>query len=99
MRIGIAVNENSENSIIGMNAGRARFFMVFEGNNLIETIENPFRVGAGGAGFGVTKMLADKGVEKIVAGKFGPNFISAMNERDILFVEMKGTVKDFFEKK
>lgn len=98
MKIAIAVNEKNENSKISENAGRAKFFMVFENEKLIDTIENPFRMGSGGAGFGVAKMLGDKGVGKIVAGKFGENFVGAMKERNISFEEKVCTVKEFFEK-
>ena len=97
MKIAIAVNEKNENVKISENAGRAKFFMIFENEKLIDTIENPFRMGSGGAGFGVAKMFGDKGVEKIVAGKFGENFVGAMKERNISFEEKVCTVKDFFE--
>jgi len=97
MKIAIAVPEKNENSEISGQAGRTPFFMIFEGKKLVETIGNPFRMGSGGAGFGVAKMLGDKGVEKIVAGKFGPNFVSAMKERNISFEETQGTAKEFIE--
>jgi len=97
MKIAIAVNEKNENVKISENAGRAKFFMIFENEKLIDTIENPFRMGSGGAGFGVAKMLGDKGVEKIVAGKFGENFVDAMKEKNISFEEKVCAVKEFFE--
>ena len=99
MRIAIAVIGNNDNAQISSQAARAPFFMVFEDNKLIETIRNPFRLGSGGAGFSVAKLLEDKGVEKIVAERFGENMVGALEERGISFEETTGTLKEFLNKK
>ena len=85
--------EKKQDSEVGDQAGRAPFYLVFdEKGTLLETVNNPFSRGGGGAGFGVAKMLADKEVNLAVAGQFGEKIIQAMNERGLRVFEYTGTV-------
>ncbi len=97
MRIAVASMGKEESSKISQQAGRAPYYLVFEGGKLSETIENPFAVGGGGAGFAVAKMLADRKVEKVVAGSFGPNMSGALEQRGLKHKEMQGKVSDAME--
>ncbi len=94
MKIAIAALSDQEDSEISQQAGRSPFYLIFENGTLVETIKNPFRMGGGGAGFGVAKVLKDKKVELVIAGAFGPNMESAMSSYGINFKEKTGTVKD-----
>jgi len=95
MKIAVAALKKSENSPISGQAGRAPFFLIFDDTGaLVETVNNPFRVGGGGAGFGVAKMLADKEVTTIVAEKFGGNMIGALQERGIEGFETSGSAAE-----
>ncbi len=95
MRIAVAALKKKENSEIATQAGRAPFYLVFdESGTLVETLQNPFSRGGGGAGFGVAKMLADKGVDTVVAGKFGENMLDAFKERGLFSHEKEGSVLD-----
>ena len=95
MLIAIATIKNEVTSQISPQAGRAPFYLIFNGQGkLLKAIKNPFAIGGGGAGFGVAKMLADKGVDLVIAGKFGPNMASALEEREIKFEEKQGTVEE-----
>jgi len=95
MKIAIAVINKNENSEISSRAARAPYFLIFnEKGELLEAISNPFAVGGGGAGFAVAKMLADKDVDTVIAGAFGPNMASALNERGIKYFEKQGTAKE-----
>jgi len=95
MKIAIASIENDITAEIASQAGRAPFYLIFENNKLTETIKNPFSVGGGGAGLGVAKMLADKGVNKVIAGKFGDKMIIALQERVVDFEEKEGKIQNF----
>jgi predicted Fe-Mo cluster-binding NifX family protein len=97
MNIAVAVYKPSETSEISTQTGRAPFFLVFE-ETLVETLKNPFSVGGGGAGFGVAKMLADKQVKAVAAGKFGSKMIDALQERGIQAYEVQGTVKEALDR-
>jgi predicted Fe-Mo cluster-binding NifX family protein len=93
MRIAVASLGKDENSEVSERAGRAPFYLIFnERGKLLEAVSNPFAMGGGGAGFAVAKMLADKAVTVVVAGRFGPNMISAMKERGLKYYEMKGKI-------
>lgn len=83
MKIAIASSGKSEDSEISPVAGRAPYFLIYENEDLVKIIKNPFAIGGGGAGFGVAKMLADEGVKKIVAGHFGDKMLGALEERNI----------------
>ncbi len=95
MKIAVASLGKDENSDVSERAGRAPYYLIFnENGELLESVKNPFAMGGGGAGFGVAKMLADKGVGIVIAGKFGPNMTSAMEARGLKYTEVGGKVRD-----
>lgn len=94
MKIAIASMEGDVTAEIALRAGRAPFYIVFEDGRLIETIKNPFSVGGGGAGLGVAKMLADKSINKVIAGKFGDKMTIALQERGVDFEEREGKIQE-----
>ncbi|XLQ20092.1 MAG: NifB/NifX family molybdenum-iron cluster-binding protein [Candidatus Moraniibacteriota bacterium] len=97
MKIAVGSMDKNIDSTVSSQAGRAPFFLIFDENGtLLETIKNPFSTGGGGAGLGVAKMLADKSVDKIIAGKFGDKMIEALNTRGVDFEEKEGIVQDIF---
>jgi predicted Fe-Mo cluster-binding NifX family protein len=72
MKIAVASVAQKEISEISPRPGRSKFFLIFDGaGNLVEVLSNPFSRGGGGAGFGVAKMLADKGVNIVVGIQIG----------------------------
>jgi predicted Fe-Mo cluster-binding NifX family protein len=93
VKIAFASVDKDENAEISPRPGRARFYLLFDENRkLLETISNPFSRGGGGAGFGVAKMLADKGVDIVVGGQFGENMEGALRERGLRYYEMSGSI-------
>ena len=95
MKIAVAALKKDENSEISLQAGRAPHYLLFnEDATFIEALNNPFSRGGGGAGFGVAKMLADKGVGAVVAGKVGDNMAGALKEKRIRYYEMSGAAKE-----
>jgi len=97
MKTAIATNSEELDGEVSKQAGRAPFYHIFEEGKHVSTVENPFAVGGGGAGFGAAKMLADMGVKKVIAEKFGGNMESAMKERGLDFEEKEGTIKEVIE--
>ncbi len=57
-------------------------------------MKNPFSRGGSGAGFGVAKMPADRGIDLVVAGEFGPKMIGALEKRGLRALEAAGTVRE-----
>lgn len=93
-RIAIASEGKDIDSEISLRGARAPYYLIFENKKLIETIKNPFAIGSGGAGWSVAYMLADKKIDLVVAGRFGPNMEFALKEKKIKFKEMSGKIKD-----
>ncbi|RLG21447.1 hypothetical protein DRN74_02700 [Candidatus Micrarchaeota archaeon] len=99
MKVAIASEGRDENSMVSNIGGRAPYYLIFEDGKLVEVISNPFRIGGGGAGFSVARMLADRGVNKVIAGRMGPNMRAALLERGVKAVELSGiTVKQALER-
>lgn len=83
MKIAIASTGKTIDSKISPVGGRAHFYLIFEDNKLIKVISNPFRVGGGGAGFSVARMLINEKVDLVISGNFGPNMLNAFREKNI----------------
>ncbi len=97
MRIAVASLGESEDSEISNVAGRAPFYLVFEEGKLVDTLKNLFRFGGGGSGTSIAKMLSDNKIDKVIAGKFGPNVEAFFKEKNIQIIEKKGKVKDVLQ--
>lgn len=94
MKIAVAATGKDEKSDVSEMAARAPYYIIFnEKGELQESIKNPFAIGGGGAGFGVAKMLADKGVDMVIAGAFGGNMTGAMEERGLEYNQATGNAK------
>jgi len=78
MKVAIASVGKDENSKISEVAGRASYYLIFEDGKLVKVVKNPFKVGGGGAGFGVAEMLSGERVGLVVAGSFGMNMQGAL---------------------
>ena len=98
MKIAIAVEKNSIESNVSSAVGRAPYYLLFENNELIKEIKNPFAVGGGGAGFSVIQMLSNDNVEIIIGGKFGDNIITALKEKNMNYISVSDkTAKEALE--
>jgi predicted Fe-Mo cluster-binding NifX family protein len=94
MKIAIASEGKNKDSEISLRGGRASYYLVFENKKLVEAIKNPFAIGGGGAGWSVAHMLAEKGIEKVIAGRAGPNMEFALKQKKIKFKQASGKVSD-----
>jgi predicted Fe-Mo cluster-binding NifX family protein len=95
MKIAVAATGKDETSEVSPRSGRSKFYLIFnEEGDLLEVLSNPFSRGGGGAGFGVAKMLADKGVTIVIGGAFGGHMEEILMARGLRYYEMSGTVKE-----
>ena len=83
--------------------GRAKYFIIVDVENgeikQIRAVENPGGVQASGAGIKAVQKLVDEKVQVAVAGAFGPNALSALEELGIKHAEISGIpLKDAIEK-
>jgi len=95
MKIAVASTEKKEEAEISPQAGRSTYFLIFnEKGEILEELSNPFAIGGGGAGIAIAKMMADKNVDVLVAGRVGYNMKDALDEKGIKSFERKGIVKE-----
>ncbi|MBW2986076.1 hypothetical protein KY333_01770 [Candidatus Woesearchaeota archaeon] len=98
MKIAIASSGKDENAPVSPVSGRSEFYLIFEDKKLIEVISNPFQHGGGGAGVGVAQMLANKEVEVVISGKFGPNMTAFLDNKGMKYkIVQNKTVKEALE--
>jgi len=89
MKVAVSSESKDENSQVSQMSGRAPFYLLFDNGKLVKVLKNPFRVGGGGAGFSVARMLADEKVEMVISGNFGGNMKSALESKGIEYREMQ----------
>jgi len=95
MKIAIATINKEENSEISNRGGRAPYYLIFnEKGELLEVFSNPFAVGGGGAGFALSQIFAEKGIDIVIAGNIGPNMAYALEEKGIKFYQKLGKAKE-----
>ena len=93
MKIAIAADTADIDSAVSSHGARAGFYFIFDGSgNLDEILENPLASIGHGAGSRVADLLADKGVNTVIAGDFGPRFESGLAEHGITTKRNDGTI-------
>ena len=99
MKMAISSERKDIDSEVSLRGGRAPFYLIFEENKLVKVLKNPFKMGGGGAGFGVAEMLADEKVDLVITGKIGNNMKGALESKNIKYKEMQNiTIKETLEK-
>ena len=95
MKIAIAAMTPDVDAGIAKHSARAPFYLLFdEQGEMLEVVPNPFSGVDRGAAPQAALLLADKGVTLLVAGDFGPRFVSELEERGIDHIERSGQVSD-----
>ncbi len=95
MRIAFATEENRGlNSVVSSRFGRARYFVIvdYEGGEVksYRVEVNPGSEARSGAGIKAVQKLINERVNVAVAGSFGPNAMTALEEMGIRHVGMSG---------
>jgi predicted Fe-Mo cluster-binding NifX family protein len=98
MIIAIASTSKNFQGDISDQGGRAPYYLLLdEKNEILEVLKNPFAKGGGGAGFSVAKMLEQKNVNKLIAGKIGDNMQGALKERNIEYISASGLIESYLK--
>jgi len=71
MKIAVSSSGNTLESNVDVRFGRAPYFLIVE-DDKVEVLENPNLEAGGGVGVQTSQLLADKGVDAVIAGNFGP---------------------------
>jgi len=98
MVIAIASTKSDLKGDISEQGGRAPYYLLIdEKNEILEVWKNPFAKGGGGAGFSVAKVLEQKNIRKLVAGKIGDNMQGALEQKNIEYISASGSIEDYIK--
>jgi predicted Fe-Mo cluster-binding NifX family protein len=93
-RIAIAAVGDSVTSEISKMAGRAPYYLVFDGNGVfLKSIKNPAQNRGRGASSVVVNLLLKESVKTVIAGRFGDKMIRQLEANKIEYHERAGIVK------
>ena len=95
MKIAIAATSSETEAQVSMQGARAAYYLFYDTESgLIEAFSNPVSQSERGAGPQATAFLISRGVDKVVAGDFGPKFRVELENGDIACVKKTGTVSE-----
>ncbi len=102
MKVAISSTGKNLESEVDARFGRCNYFLIvnIEDKKIksVKVINNTAVSQIGGAGFAVAKMLSDEKIGLVIAGSFGGNMESALNERGIKFEEFSGSINEAVKK-
>ena len=97
-RIAIAAVGDSVNSEISKVAGRAPYYLIFDGNGVfLKSIKNPSQNRRGGASSVVVDILIKESVKTVIASKFGDKMKNQLKANKIEYHEHAGMAKKTVE--
>ena len=87
MKYVITSQLNSLDSLIDSRFGRCTYFTIFDSESKsVEFIPNPFKNVGENAGQDAVKLLANRGVDKIISGEFGLKIKSLLDSLKIQMI-------------
>jgi predicted Fe-Mo cluster-binding NifX family protein len=94
MKVAITSSGNTYDSVLDRRFGRCKYFVIFDTqSNSVEFIPNPNINAEEGAGPASVKIIADKGVEKVVSGEFGIKIKPMLDSLKIQMIALKDQEK------
>lgn len=95
MRIAIAATTPDEGGKISRRGARADCYLVFDETGTVrEVIQNPFKDYDRAVGIRVADYLAEKAVDLVAAANLGTGFTTALDAKEIRYMESEGIVAD-----
>ena len=95
MKIAIAATSSETEAQVSMHGARTAYSLFYDNESgLIEAFSDHVSQAEGGAGAQAAAFLSSRGVDKVVAGDFGPKFRAELESGDIACVEKTGTVSE-----
>lgn len=98
MKIGIPVSQADGKGDINMHFGRSPYFAIVEIDQEkitnMEVIPNTAQHQSGGAGITGSQLVANQGVDAIIAPNMGPRAVDIFNQLGIELFQSSGTVED-----
>lgn len=99
MKIVISATSNKINQSFNPRFGRADYFILIDSETREwEATPNPAADASGGAGPQAVQFIADKGVEAVISGRYGPSAFSALEAATIqAYIAKEGTVTEVLD--
>lgn len=102
MKILVATNAGGLEDSVSPVFGRCQSYTIVEVDEdeikNIEIVQNQFANAVHGAGIQAGQFVVGKGVKAVIAGNFGPNVASILQQAGIEMILSQGKVKDVIEK-
>ena len=93
MKIAIAAEAADPTAQIARHGARAPYYLIYDHNGtLLATIENPYVDIERGAAPKAAQLLKQEGVDELIAGEFGGQFVIELEALDIRAVSATGHV-------
>jgi predicted Fe-Mo cluster-binding NifX family protein len=97
-RIAIAVTGDSVTSELSNRAGRAPYYLVFDGNGVfLKSLVNPSRSQGRRASLGVLGLLKKESVKTVIAGRIGAKMKKSLELNNIEYFERSGIAEEILE--
>ena len=98
VNIAVAAESSTESSRISDKAGRAPYFLIFNGSGVfVKAIKNPSQYEQGGASSRVTALLKKESVKTFIAVNFGTKMENNLKAAGIEYREHTGIAKEVVE--
>ena len=98
-KIAIAAVGDNVDSEISIVAGRAPYYLIFNGNGVfLKSLINPSQNKERGASSGVVNILIKESVKTVIAGEFGEKMTRQLETNKIEYQVHAGIAKDIVEK-
>lgn len=96
--IAVAANDSGSEAMVSEKAGRAAYFLFFDGSgNFLSAEKNPFSDASGGSGPKAATFLSDKGVAIVVAKEFGTKMERALSSYKIEYIKQTGVAHEIIQ--
>lgn len=101
MRLAIPSSGKDLRAVVDPKFGRCEYFIIVDSETMdFEPIENPFRTSNGGAGIKSAKLLADRGIDAVLAENIGPSALETLKAAGIAVItrtdgEIRQAVEDY----
>ena len=90
--VAVASDDPESTSPVSNVAAFSQYYLLFSSLNMVQVLRNPFLDKGPGAGPLVVEYLAEKGVGTLIAGRFGPPMIDAMDRKGMRYFQFSGIV-------
>ena len=99
MKIAVAADNKTAKASVSNMAAKCPYYLIFNNKGeLIEVIDNPYKDAGRNAGPTAANLLAQRGIDIIVAESFGSKMINTLENKGVTHFEFKGLADNAVKK-